>query len=276
MEAFNKNKFIDELHKAYIYKYMNLNLHCHSEMFRTLRLMSTTKMHQKDMFAAYDKMKHFILENNFQTLDALPDYPKEDKDIIKLFEKEANILVKLKDILKHEVYAILNIIYFGMIGNGSFDMIMTCINMLLSCKPKDISKDSGISVVDILINLITHIAKEKDDQKTLKHVMICRELLYFKGSVKTVKERATGSKILPMMIYVVMNNKSIDLSKPIAVCPKERYLYVVCHKDIHTKIAIEREKDLIVRKRPELKNVKAALPTPVGGKVDIVKICDYN
>ena len=283
-DIFNKRKFVEEFHKSYIYTFMNTNLHCHSEMFKTLKLMTTTKMNEKDMLVAYNRIKHLILDNGFESIDGLSSLHEkrgegqgQDKqDIMTFFEKEASLLIKLKDIISVRAYGILNIIYYNILRNVRFDIIMICLDTMLNMKPKEFSQDTTLNVVDILMNMLLHIGKEKDDKMITKYMLISREFLYFKGSVKVVKERAAKSKIFPMMIYIMTDKSAMDISKPIAVTPKEKYLYVLCNKDNNIRYMIQREKDNMTRKKPELKNVKAALPTPSGGRVDIVKICEYN
>lgn len=275
-ENFNKKKFIDELYKAYVFIYMNTNLHCLSEMFKTLKMMTTCKMTQKDMFASYDRIKHLILDHHFETIDNLSDFARSEEDVIKYFDKESPLLLKLKHIISSKAYGLLNVIYYNVLRNTGFDIIISSLQTFLSLKHKEFSSDPTLNMVDILINILVHVVKEKDDSHLTKFMMISREILYFKGSAKAIKERAVKSKIIPTLIHVMIHKNAIDISKPIAVAPKEKYLYVVCNKDVHTRLAIEREKDTMIRRRPELKNVKATLPTPSGGRVDIVKLYEYN
>lgn len=275
VENFNKHQFLLEFHKAYINKYINTNLHCHIEMFNTLKTISEKKLSPKAILDSYDRIKHLILRNEFNMLEDIYQQWHQEvklsdwKQLVHLFEKESILLVKLKDIISQDAYALLNIVMM----QPGLDITMKCCKAILTMKPKEFCvSETNISNIDVLINTIVYLAKTKDSKNIHKYVLVCRELLYFKGNAKNIKERALKSKIIPMMIYMLYNETSIDTSKPIATLPQERYLYVLCSKDPSIKHVIEKEKDEMMRQRPPVKNVKASIPMPNGGKVDIIKI----
>lgn len=285
MDKINKKKFIEAFHEAYINKHINTNLHCHKAVYDTLKTMSDGKTAaDKALLDSYERIKHLIIDNDFDTMDDIMGswknnvYSQDPKHMI--CHEEIAALKSVKSSLSPEAYNMLSLFTSNVSRRQDYSFSLTCAKQILSFKPKQFAAEA--CAVDVLMNVLVYLSKcEKGDSKVngylYKYIIISRELLYFKSTQKTIKRRSIDSKIVPLILFLWFHREQIDMRRPMISLPKEKYLYVICDKN--DEIRHEIEKDIITQNkqaRGKIKNVKALLPTPAGGKIDIVKIYQYN
>ena len=253
---FDKKLFISMFYDAYVNKYMNCNLQCHTEFFKVLKDI-TKKKKPDDILRKYEYMKQILVSNDF----VIPDvgniiYTIEDiHRIIYTNVEEYPILASVKDVLLQDPYAVLNYIYGSILKRKNTDNVLMCVKYLLDLKRKDIftGNSSNTEVIDILFNIITYVSKILD-KDLYKYVTISQGLMYFKSNKKILKNRV---RILYITLYVMLSD-SLDKSnirkkKHSNICD---YLYVICEKDYKTMAEIQNACQLLKIRRYDTKNVK--------------------
>ena len=265
---FDKKLFISMFFNAYVDKYMNCNLQCHTEFCNTLKEMSTTKKPELIM-KKYEYMKQILMNNEF----IIPDignitFSKRDIErIINIYTEEYTILSSVKDILSQEAYAILNYVYGCLVTKGNTDNVLTCIAYLVSLNKKELlckkqytgattgatTGASNVSIIDILFNILIYYAKQAD-KDLYRYVSLSRYIMYFKSNKKSLKERL---RVLYITIYVILNDaldKSVIKKKNHnTICD---YLYVICEKDYKTMVEIQKAAELLRLRKQDPKKVK--------------------
>ncbi len=266
---FNKKLFISCLLNSYITKYINTNVYCHIEFFKSLKLMHSKKK-PEDILNIYDNIKGLLINNEF----FIPDikYGSFDietiKGVIYTSDDRYKILDEMKELLKEDVYTLINYIYGCLLKQKNIDIVLEVVAYLLDLKSKDIGNIGNICMYDILFNLLTYVSK-LIDKSLHKYVLVSRELMYFKCSKKELKSR---ERIFYITLYIILSN-TLDTSKLIkqnADMNKFDYLYVLCEKDYYTMRQIEISSEEIRRREVEPKRVLVNLEEQ--SSTNIVKI----
>lgn len=226
--------------QSYIDRMLTNNLLFHMEFYKALQAIQKSKT-DEEIMCVYKYIK-YVYNNN--KLDLLPRGDMMDMHltcddvnrIVSLLHHEVPALKSLKDALCDNAYALVTFTYMHILKGTDFDTIIGCVNFLLEQKQKDIFKSShahaNIDVLDILFNVITHIATTIHEHVS-KYVLISKELMYFKTSRKHILER---KRLLHGAIYVLFtkNISTRTLKKPMPSRNINRefmYLYTLCERD---------------------------------------------
>lgn len=269
---FDKKTFLELLHKSYIDKHINTNLICHITFFKTFKEMCNDK-HESVLLQKYEKIKHMLLDNDYEHV---PDIPDDDhtsvSDLVMQFSRTWPVLESLQEVLTQDAYALLNVLYGHIVNHTRYDDALACVIHLLRMKPKDFSKQTDVSALVVIFNVMLHISKTLDAKHMYKYMVVSRELIFWKGTKKAMMER-TQSKLMKTCIYVLVS-RNLDQSVPrIVTGPicKQKYLFVVCERDWTTSHQLDEVKHAIPR-HTEVKNVKVPLPqVAAANRVDIIK-----
>lgn len=270
MANFDKKSFLDMLHHTYINKYINTNVHCHAAFFKMFKEICKEKKEQ-DILQRYDKIKRLLLDNEFEQA---PEYVvgngKRD-EFIAQFSQEWPVLVSLKDAISPHAYSLLNVFYGYIVNHTNFQHICSCVQCILDMKPREFSKQTDVSAIAVLFNVLAYISKTMDSKDIYKFIAVSRELMFWKGTKKAMLDRC-HSKLIWTCIFV-MSTGNIDNTVPkIATGPtcKQKYLFVICEKDWRVTQEVDEIKHA-KPKRAEVKNVKVSIHTSPNSRVDIIK-----
>lgn len=266
---FNKKLFLTNLLDSYISKYINTNVNCHIEVFNSIKNINGKKK-PDDILNIYEYIKGLFISNEFLMPDINYGTFKIEtiKGVIYTSEERYKILDDMKDVLKEDVYTLINYIYGCLLKQRNIEIAFEVVAYLLEIKSKDIGNVGTICMYDILFNLLTYVSK-LIDKDLHKYVLVSRELMYFKCTKKELKRR---ERLLYITIYVILSN-SLDKSKLLKPNPemsKFDYLYVLCEKDYYTMRQIQISSDEIKQRKIEAKKVFVDLEEPPA--TNIVKI----
>jgi hypothetical protein len=229
-----------------------------------------TEKKELDILQKYEKIKRMLLDNEFEQA---PEYVADGKreEFIAQYSQEWPVLASLKDVISSEAYALLNVLYGYIVNHTHFQHVCSCVQCLLDMKPREFSKQTDVSAIAVLFNLLAHISKTMDSKDMYKFIAVSRELMFWKGTKKAMIDRC-HSKLVWTCIFV-MNKENIDKTVPkITTSPtcKQKYLFVLCEKDWRVTQEVDEIKHAQPR-RAEVKNVKVAIHTSPNSRVDIKK-----
>lgn len=269
---FDRKLFVSMFYDAFIKRYINSNLNCHVEFYKTLKDMATMKK-EVDMLKKYDYMKSILINNDFDGFDMNIDdtsFTSEDiYNIIHTNQQEHEIFEKVKDVLTENAYVLFNFIYTCLIRQERFHDVVTCVKYLLNMKKKELVRGAtNVDVVDMMFNIMTYTSKTMS-KDLHKYVSISQWLMYFRSNKKVLRERL---RLLYVTLCVIINN-TLETSKILTktnniTCD---YLFVLCEKDYKTKLEIENDCQLLRSRKSDTKDVRVKKYNPADVNMYIIK-----
>lgn len=272
--GFDKKEFLALLQGAYISRYINTNVHCHVEFFRVLKEISKLKK-PAEILDRYEYIKKVLVHgDHYVPTEVLGVVGVDDGDIKRIVlgnVGDVASLSGLKGLLTEEVYALLCFVYNVLVRQKVQDIqrAMGCIAYMVGLKPKDVGSTGNVSIIDIIYNMVVHVAKVigKDMHR---YALVSREIMYFRSNKKVLGERL---RLLYVTVYVVGGGCQLDirkLVKPRRGATDTDYLYVICERDTKLSEDIQGAAEMLRRKRHTPKSVVVDMHAPEG--IDIVKI----
>jgi hypothetical protein len=269
---FDRKLFVSMFYDAYINKYINSNLNCHIEFYKTLKEMASMKK-EADMLKKYDYMKSILSNNEFDGFDiSVVDETHTSEDIYNIIhtnQQEHDIFEKVKDVLTENAYVLFNFIYTCLIRQERFSDVVMCVKYLLGMKKKELVRGAAnVDVIDMMFNVMTYTSKMMS-KDLHKYVSISQWLMYFRSNKKVLRERV---RLLFVTLYVFINN-TLDTSKILTKTNNVTcdYLFVLCEKDYKTKLEIENACQMLRLRKYDTKDVRLKKYHPSDVDMHIIK-----
>lgn len=230
------------------------------------------------MIARYDYIKKVLVRgDHYVPTEVKAEVAVDVEEVRRVIEAHTGDVVALsgiKGVVNEDVYAVLCYVYNTLLRQRAQDVprVVMCVAHLAGLKPKEVGGTGSVSIVDIVFNMIVHIAQiiGKDMHR---YVLVSREVMYFRSTKKNIGERL---RLLYVTLYVLGGGAALDVRK--LVKPRSRgpvdtdYLYVLCERDDGACKEVQQAAEVFRRRRhmERHKDVVVGYTPPEG--VDIVKM----
>ena len=260
--GYKKNDIVSYLISIYSAEYINKNVWTLREIYTHLTKIES-KISTDELIETLSNIAVLISLNPRKSLHIyskeLIDHEKIRNILFTNTYKEFNELAEFKDILKEEIYGLLNIIYGNLVVHRNITQTFEIVNYILNCTRNKIFKNkSEIDPIDyifiILIKIHDNICKE--------YVILCKDIFYYRCKKPDKMQRVN---LLFYSIFVTIHKNHSDQKIDYKVRKQLKdsasnydYLFIKFNYDKQYMSELDTEKDRIHKSSSRYKDISVS------------------